>query len=115
MAEGAQVTGVPISEAVWQRTVTDLLTLYGWKWHHVHDSRRSNPGWPDIFCVRPPQVLAVELKTETGRVTPDQRRWLDLLAACGIPAYVWRPSDLEAVEAILSRKAPVPVRGPSAG
>ena len=74
------------------------LVLFGWLCYHTHDSRRSEPGFPDIVMVRPPSVLFAELKTDTGRVTPAQRMWLEALGRCpGIEAYVWRPSDFDAI------------------
>jgi hypothetical protein len=35
-----------------------------------------------------------ELKTEKGRVTPDQQRWGHLLRQAGQNWDVWRPADL---------------------
>jgi len=35
---------------------------------------------------------------DTGRLTPAQRTWLEGLTGCaGVEAYVWRPSDWEAI------------------
>jgi hypothetical protein len=68
--------------------------------YHTHDSRRSQPGFPDILmaCKRgrigqPNRLLVVELKSERGRLTPDQERWLALFEACGVEAYTWRPQQ----------------------
>ena len=36
-----------------------------------------------MIGVRPGLVVAVELKTATGRVSPEQREWLDLWGANG--------------------------------
>lgn len=62
------------------------------------------PGWPDLFLLRPPRALAIELKRETGVV--DDKQWvlLTMLNQCGIPAVVIRPSDLREgrVDAILA-------------
>src|SRR5436190_516383 len=48
----------------------------GWLVFHAFDARRSEPGWPDAFCVRNGRALAVELKTATGRVSKAQERWI---------------------------------------
>jgi hypothetical protein len=61
---------------------------------HPKDSRRSEKGYPDWTIVGPLGVLFWELKTERGRVTPEQRAWLDALTAAGQVAVIRRPSDL---------------------
>jgi hypothetical protein len=86
-----------VNEAAWQQQVIDLATLYGWEHYHSFDSRRSVPGWPDLVLVRPPELVIVELKTDTGRLTAPQRNWLALLSGCGAETHVWRPSDFDEV------------------
>lgn len=76
-----------------QALVIGMARLRGWRVYHTHDSRRSPAGWPDLILARPPRLLAVELKSERGRVTVKQREWLEGLAACGVSVAVWRPSD----------------------
>jgi len=61
--------------------------------YHTYDSRRSEPGYPDVTVVGPHGVLWRELKTERGRLTTDQRLWLDRLTEAGADADVWRPDD----------------------
>lgn len=82
-----------VSEAQWQDQLTSLALLNGYLVYHTHRSDRSQPGYPDLTLVRasPPDVLWVECKTETGRVSPDQQHWLDTLKAAGHDAYLWRP------------------------
>lgn len=93
-----------LTEKSWQDQVVKLASLYGWAHFHVYNSRRSNPGWPDLVLARPPQLIAVELKTNTGRLRPDQRDWLARLEACGIETHVWRPRDLDEVLARLAAR-----------
>lgn len=63
---------------------------------------RNDPGWPDWWFVRAGRVVVAELKSDTGRVKPEQRQWLDLLATCpGLEVHVWRPADWAAVVAAL--------------
>lgn len=90
-------------EVAWQRMVCDLAELRGWRWHHQHYSKRSPAGWPDLVLVRGPRLVAAELKSERGRVRPEQRVWLDALAAVpGVETYLWRPSAWAQVQAVLA-------------
>lgn len=92
------------SEAAFQQQVLNLATLYDWASYHTHDSRRSQPGFPDLVLVRDGDLIFAELKTETGRVRPDQARWLAMLENVqGVDVYLWRPSDFDAINARLSR------------
>ncbi|VXA93085.1 VRR-NUC domain-containing protein [Citricoccus sp. K5] len=98
-ATGRLPAGHPIhtlTEKQLQGTITDMATLLGWRWFHVHDSRRSPAGFPDLVLVHPGQgrTLWRELKTAKGRVSPDQKVWLADLVAAGEDADVWRPADL---------------------
>lgn len=95
-----------LSEGAFQTQVLDLAALRGWRPYHTHDSRRSHKGWPDLVLARPPRLIAVELKTDTGRLTPEQRRWLIDLEACGLEVDLWRPRDLrDTVVPVLSGTA----------
>lgn len=58
----------------------------------------STAGWPDLVLWRPGSLLFVEVKTDVGRVTSDQRAVLDSLAAAGAEVHVWRPRDFDDVE-----------------
>lgn len=97
-----------MTEKQWMQLVIDAARLLNWCVYHTHDSRRSEPGWPDLVAIRkapmiaqPSTIIVAELKTERGRLTPAQRHWLDLFESCGIRAYVWRPSQWDEVEATL--------------
>jgi hypothetical protein len=54
----------------------------------------SVKGWPDWTIRGPRGVVVRELKSQRGRVTPEQREWLDALAAAGMNVGVWRPASL---------------------
>lgn len=89
-------------ERDFQADVLELAHLCGWLAYHPHDSRRSAPGYPDVTLVKPPRLLIVELKTRTGRVRPEQARWLTALAHCpGVEVAVWRPRDWPMIERAL--------------
>jgi hypothetical protein len=91
-----------LSERDWQQRVVDLAQIRGWRWHHTYNSQRSTPGWPDLAMTRRGRFVVAELKTAKGRVTVEQRQWLDALAACpGLEVHTWRPSDWPTVLEVL--------------
>jgi len=99
------VKTVAISEKAFQAQVLDLARLSGWLVYHTHDSRRSAPGFPDLVLVRPPVVLFAELKSEEGRLRPEQRDWLEAMWGCGdVEARLWRPSDWPEIEGMIRRR-----------
>ena len=87
-----------------QKMVTDLADLWGWKWTHFgkaqyKDGRWSTPlsgskGFPDLVLVRPPRLLFIELKSDTGRLSLDQKLWLEILGEAGQEVHMWKPKDL---------------------
>lgn len=86
-----------MTESEWQAIVVEIAGYYRWQHFHVYDSRRSDPGWPDLVLARPPELMFVELKTDRGRLRPEQRVWCDTLTACGQEVHVWRPRDWDAM------------------
>lgn len=82
-----------MSEADLQSAVLDLCKLYGLLAYHTHDSRRSNPGFPDLVIVGRRRIVYRELKSHRGRLSEPQREWLRRLKAVGEDAAVWRPSE----------------------
>ena len=75
----------------------ELATYYQWNHFHPFEMRRSDPGWPDLTLVRPPELLFAELKADTGRLTDAQRLWIGWLLSCGQEVHVWRPRDFDAI------------------
>ena len=91
------------SEKVFQRHVVALAERGGWEAFHVYDSRRSAAGFPDLVLVRPPVLILAELKTDTGRTTPAQDEWLELLGRVpGVRVRLWRPALWAAIAAELT-------------
>lgn len=81
-----------MTEAQLQSMVVDTAKWAGYLHYHTHDSRRSKPGFPDLVLVHRTngRLIFVELKSEKGRIRPEQQVWLETL---GIhhEAYLWRP------------------------
>lgn len=102
-----------LTEKAWTAQLVELARTLGYKRYHTHDSRRSAHGFPDEVLVRD-RVVFAELKRElTGRrsedrnrePTDEQRVWLDKLAHAGGEVYLWRPSDLEEIGLVLSKRS----------
>lgn len=99
-----------LTEKQWEEQVSYFAQLCGWSGYHTRDSRRSAPGFPDWVFVRAPELLFVELKSDSGKLNADQERWIeDLrlveLATDGIVRVrVWRPADWADAERILARR-----------
>lgn len=114
------------SEAHFQRQVEQLATFYGWRHYHTHDSRRSAPGFPDLVLVRGVELIFAELKTDKGRVRPEQAEWHDALREIceavdfatsiaegvdvvhdqllpRVEVHLWRPADFSSLHARLAR------------
>ncbi len=91
----------PVSEKSWMRTVTDAAKLLGWVCFHTYDSRRSEPGFPDLTLVKGDRLIFAELKTERGKLSPVQHLWLDMLGQTRAECYVWKPSQWDEVERVL--------------
>ena len=96
----------PVSEKALLETIREAAAWANWACYHTHDSRRSEPGFPDLVLVRDGEMLAWELKSESGRVTAEQQQWLDRFAAVpGVEAAVVRPADLDWALARLTRRS----------
>jgi len=90
------------SEAHFQQRVMNLARYLGWRRrYHTLDSMGSAPGLPDLLLLRPPRKVWAELKSQHGRLTTDQKGWIEDLRACGDDVYVWRPSDWPEIQRVL--------------
>jgi Holliday junction resolvase len=43
----------------------------------------SQKGWPDVTAIKDGHILLVEVKTETGVVSPHQKKWITKLEKFG--------------------------------
>jgi VRR-NUC domain len=106
-----------ISEKAFQKQIMDLARMYGWRVAHFSDSRKQvkpgvfvgdadAAGFPDLFLIRPPEILVIEVKKELGKTTDIQEEWLADFRACGIEAFVARPSTFDEILARLTKSRP---------
>ncbi len=85
---------VKILEAGYQTQLVTLARALGWTlMHHCRPARRAdgrwstpiegNPGYPDLVLVPPEKglLLFAEVKATDGKLSPEQRVWLEGLAA----------------------------------
>jgi len=103
----------PMSEQVWQQQFVQLAGYLGWKHLHVRRSlgrgrkwvtATNIDGWPDLHLWHETiqRAIYVELKSEAGRLRPQQIDVLGSLTRAGQEVYVLKPSDLELARRILS-------------
>lgn len=112
----------PISEAELQAAVMEAAAGYGWRVVHFRPARTARgwrtpvegdgEGWPDLFMLRPPRAVFVELKRDARtaaaaerQLSPAQKRWRDdFRLTPAVEYYVWRPRDWpDSIERILRR------------
>lgn len=87
-----------MTEKALMETIQAAAKALGYLVYHPYDSRRSEPGWPDLFLVRNGAILVYETKTATGRVRPAQLDWLEELQHGRVlSARIVRPADLDDV------------------
>lgn len=100
-----------ISERDLQATVVGMARGYGWMVYGVLEqsryAKRLSKGYPDLTLVREGRLILAELKSEKGKLTPEQQQWLDTFLRYGqehdgcCEVYVWRPSQLDLIEEML--------------
>lgn len=84
-----------ITEAELQSTVIEMMQWQSWLCYHTHDSRRSNPGFPDLVAVKGSRLMFVEFKTDRGKIRREQVEWLDALVETHGEVYLVRPSNMD--------------------
>lgn len=98
-----------MSEAALLEAVADLLEAYGWMWCHFRPARTKD-GWrtplhghkglPDIIAARRGRILFAELKSQKGKLEPEQEDWQSAILSPWLYVtheyYIFRPSDWRA-------------------
>ncbi|MDD5510877.1 MAG: VRR-NUC domain-containing protein [Dehalococcoidales bacterium] len=101
-----------MTEKEFATAVEDLLNLYSWTWCHYRPAK-TDKGWrtplsghkgmPDYIAVKGKRLLMFELKSDTGKVSPEQQGWLDALGKTKVEVYCWRPDQFNEIVEILTR------------
>lgn len=86
-----------MTEAEWEDKVMSTAAWLQWVRVHIFNVQLPNGHWvvpykgddglPDLILARRGVVLLRELKLDTGRVQPNQRKWIQN------GAKIWRPRD----------------------
>jgi hypothetical protein len=118
MSAGSTMATLQVSEADWQATVIETAQRFDWLVAHFRPARTAAGGWrtavagdgegyPDLTLTRRGRLILAELKGPTGRLREAQRGWIfaleevAALSAGNVEVHVWRPSDWDAVLAVL--------------
>lgn len=99
--------------------VIQLAKLHGFRVTHFRPAmtragkwmtavQGDGKGFPDLVLVRGDQLIFAELKSERGKLSDEQRAWLDALGQTAATCCVWRPSDRKRIEDLLAK--PLPIR-----
>ena len=111
VVDGREALDRLMSEEDLGSKVEKLLEMYGWRWCHFRPARikrgegeqwrtplTGDKGLPDYVAVRGGRLIMAELKSSTGKLSPDQQLWHDeLVLVLGIEVYVWRPRDWDEI------------------
>ncbi len=108
------MTGLSESEQDFTHWCIETARWYQWKVVHFRPARvgrgaktrfvtplSGDKGSPDLILAKRHIVLLRELKTDEGRLEPEQRSWLDAIG----PEIggIWRPRDRQLIIAELSQ------------
>lgn len=115
-------TAKPIGEARFQAQVIQMARTFGWSVAHFRPGmdRRGQwktavqgdgEGFPDLVLAHQKyrDVIHAEIKSEKGKLTPAQERWIVILQG-----VVWRPSNFDQIRARLMVHHVGPRRGDDA-
>jgi len=103
-----------MSERQFQKNFVAFAQSLGWRAVHfpaVAVNRGGKPrhltvfegdgkGFLDTELVRD-RIIKVELKSDTGRLRPEQEAWMEAYRKAGVECYLWRPRDAEEFTRVL--------------
>lgn len=102
-----------MTEDEFLRQIIELAHVYQWRVHHERPAW-TNKGWrtpiqgdrgfPDLVLARSPRVIIAEVKSDKGRLTREEREWLEEMEGCpGVESFIWRPRMWDDIVGILRR------------
>lgn len=102
-----------ISERDFQKQFLQFAKLMGWHRAHFRPGMNQRGSWqtavagdgegfPDVVLVRE-RIVWVELKSDVGRLSPEQVIWRDKLLLAKQEWYLWRPKDWDEIQRVLAR------------
>lgn len=106
------------SEKVFQSQVIQLAATAGWDAHHVRPGQYGSTfktdglkGMPDLILIgqRGQGIIFAELKSRTGKLSQAQEVRIAQLMANGAEVHVWRPANIDAIVARLTRRVAKPM------
>lgn len=82
-------------ERDFQREVIEVARSFGWTDFHVlrSDLSKMRPGFPDLFLIRPPNIVWAELKAKNGKLSDAQKDMCEMLKESGQNIYVWHAEN----------------------
>jgi hypothetical protein len=100
-------------EKDFQKQIIDLGHLYGWRialfrpalrqsGHYSTPVGADGAGWPDLTLVKGRRLIFAEIKAQAGVTSPDQDIWLDCLKQTGAAVFIWKPSDWDSIQKVLT-------------
>lgn len=102
ISDARRVVNGAIPEAEFQRQIIEAAEANGWYVWRDNDSRRNRAGFPDLLLIRGATLLFLEIKTEKGRVHPEQAAVIARLKQVRyVHADVVRPSNWPDLEPVL--------------
>lgn len=96
-------------ESAFQALLIEAGRYAGYLVYHTHNSKRSEPGFPDL-CFAGRRVFFAECKAARGKLSLPQARWLLTLINARQEAYLWRPEHRdEALRVIGGTRCPAAI------
>jgi len=104
-----------MTEAQFMQQIIDLSRLYGWRVAHfrpamTRSGRWATPvqadgaGFPDLCMVKRARLIFAEIKSDKGKLSPEQETWITELTNCmRCEVYIWKPENWEEIVEVLTR------------
>lgn len=93
-----------VKEDPFKDAVIHLAMLLGLLVHHGRPARtkdgwrtpiQGHAGYPDLTLAGAGGIIFAELKTATGRLSPEQKIWQARIEAAGGQYRLWRPAHMD--------------------